>query len=144
MSPWEGRDGNFSVEGLPQIYSKTDAELKALADGDTEILIAVEIQEGKEQMAAKEFTRELGPGTALTLRLCKHYFGSGRTVIGDSAFSFLKTLMELRKTNLFHMGIVKTATKGYPLKYMQDWYQRGRQSTPRVERGESNIVLKSS
>ena len=97
--------GNFTVEGLPHVTKiirkpkGIGAELKALADGDTGCLIAVEIQEGKEQMATKEFTRELGSDTALTLRLCKHYFGSERIVIGDSAFSSLKTLMELRKRN---------------------------------------------
>ena len=90
-------------------------------------------KEGKEQIATKVFTGELGSGTALTLRLSKN-----RKVY--SSFRSLKTLMEHRIWNAFYMGIVKTASNGYPLKYMQGWYQRGRESVPSLERGNHLVV----
>ena len=85
------------------------AEMKALCDGNSGILLRLDIMEGKQRQASKEFHGEFGEGTAVILRLTKDYFGTNRTVHADSAFSSVKTAEALQKRGLHFMGIVKTA-----------------------------------
>lgn len=51
------------------------------------IVLNLEIQESKEDMATKEFTYRYAKHTALVLRLTKPLHGQGHIVYGDSAFS---------------------------------------------------------
>ena len=41
--------------------------------------------EGKEANRRKDFSQEYGEGTAVTLRLTKEYYGTGRVVYAGSA-----------------------------------------------------------
>ena len=99
MSAWYGLDGAYAIEGLPDITriarkpEGVGCEMKALCDGSTKCMLAVEIQEGKEVMAQKECQAEPCAGCAITLRLTKKYFGSRRVIIVDSAFASVKSLM---------------------------------------------------
>ena len=68
-------------------------------------------------------------GTAITLRLCSPYFGSGRVIHADSAFSSVRTCLKLREHGLHFMGCVKTASREFPKRYLasfEDQYGRGR------------------
>lgn len=58
-----------------------------LACAETGIMLALEIQEGKEGMAMKAHAAEFGSGTSSVLRLTAKYIGRARTVCGDSAFA---------------------------------------------------------
>ena len=62
-------------------------EIRNLIDGESQIMLKLEIQESKTEMAKKENVN-LGEqaGTAGVLRLVKGYFQTWRTVICDSAF----------------------------------------------------------
>ena len=65
---------------------------------------------------------QLGEGTAVTLRLTEPHRGRGRTLIADSAFSSVKTFVNLEaNSGLYFMGIVKTAHRGYPKEAMKEW-----------------------
>ena len=55
----------------------------------------MELNEGKEKMQHKRFTKELGATAATSLRLTKPYWGSLRTVLGDSWFGSVKTVLQL-------------------------------------------------
>jgi hypothetical protein len=112
-------------------------ELKSAADVDTGILIKLEIVEGKDPMSSKEFVAEFGPSTAMTLRLVKDLFGTGRTICADSAFASVKTATALLNRGLYFMGVVKTAHRCFPKKYMSNW-----SSQPQVAKG-SHLTLKS-
>lgn len=57
--------------------------------------------------------------TAVTLRLTETLHGSGRTIIGDSAFSSVSTALACRQYGLHFMGIIKTAHLQYPKALLQ-------------------------
>ena len=51
------------------------AEMKAVADGESNIMLRLDIMEGEERQAQKPFADIGSEGTAITLRLCSPYFG---------------------------------------------------------------------
>ena len=120
MFAWDGRGGTLG--GMPTVMKikrkpkGVGCEVKTLADVASGIMVNLEINEGKEAMKEKRWQRELGAGTATTLRLSEPWHGSGRIVCGDSWFASVKTAIELRRKGLFFTGIVKTAHRMFPLK----------------------------
>jgi hypothetical protein len=114
-------------------------ELKAIADGDTGILLALDIVEGKERQRMKRFSREYGEGTAIVLRFAEPYKGTGRTIVADSAFASVKTLVQLENLcGLYFMGMVKTATHQFPKRYLEEWYNSGQsRGSFKILRGEN-------
>ena len=120
MFAWYGRGGTLG--GMPTVMKikrkpkGVGCEVKTLADVASGIMVNLEINEGKEAMKEKRWQRELGAGTATTLRLSEPWHGSGRIVCGDSWFASVKTALELRRKGLFFTGIVKTAHRMFLLK----------------------------
>ena len=112
MVAWKGIEQKYHHLGVPhktKIPRKPvsqGVELKAIADGDTGILMGIEIVEGKERQRRKAFAADLGEGTALTLRLASPFKSTGRTVVADSAFASVKTLIQLERLfGLYFMGM---------------------------------------
>jgi hypothetical protein len=81
----------------------------------------VELMQGKVLQRAKEFSAEFGEGTAVTLRLMKPLWGSGRTIVGDSAFASVKMAGQALEHGLHFQGPVKTAHKGFPAAFFKAW-----------------------
>jgi hypothetical protein len=126
VSAWRGAEYKWKVEGVPhstKIPRKPESvgvELKDMADGETGIILAVEIQEGKEAEKLKDYAQRYGSGTSLCLRLTKHYWGSKRVLVGDSAFASVKTVAAMwEHAKLFFWGMVKQAHSEYPKKYLE-------------------------
>ena len=90
-----------------------------MADVASEIMLGLELNEGKEAMAAKQWHAEQGATTSTTLRLTKPWHGSGRIVTGDSWFASVKTAVQLRKHGLYFLGPVKTAHRKYPIEALK-------------------------
>ena len=89
-------------------------EFKNASDARTNIVTTLELYEGQELMAEKEFVDEYGATTATTLRLTAAYHGTGRIIVADSWFGSLKTAIALMKHGLYCNMLVKTAHKGFP------------------------------
>ena len=148
MSMWLGLDGDYAVEGLPHVTKIArkprgiGAELKASADGESGIMLHLEMIEGKERESIKKWHHEYGHGCAVLMRCIEHWAGSGRHVIADSAFRSPKTLMAVH-TNLgmYTSLAVKTAHREYPKAYMAGWYAAGSPPNPKREIS-SHIALK--
>ena len=127
MSAWKGADFKHRADGMPhktKIIRKPEgvgAEMKSLCCGTTGILLRLDIMEGKERQQVKKYHREYGEGTAVLCRLTEPYFGTGRTIVADSAFSSVKALVALLGYGLYFMGMVKTAHKLFPKKFIKDW-----------------------
>ncbi len=127
MSAWKGGNAKYKHDGMPhvtKIQRKPEgvgAELKTVACATTKILLKIDIVECAARQHKKRFHAEFGAGTSCVLRLCEGYFGSGRTVVADSAFSSVKTLLALKKQGLFFMGMVKTAHREFPKAVLQSW-----------------------
>jgi hypothetical protein len=79
----------------------------------------LDIMEGKERQAAKELANLNLEGTAITSRLMKPCFASGRAVHAVSAFLSVYTPLRCRARGLHFMGLVKTAHKEFPLAYLK-------------------------
>ena len=126
ISLWRGKDGNYCSDGMPHVTKierkpkGVGAELKDAVCAQTKVIIALEIQEGKEAMASKDNVNEYTKaGTATVLRLTKPWHGSRRVINGDSAFASVTTAMACRDKGLHFTGLVKTATKMFPKQYFQ-------------------------
>lgn len=129
MSSWLGIPLSFNIFGIPhttKIARKpkgVGAEFKSAACGYSGIIIQIEIQEGKDAMRLKRFAPTHGAGASTTFRLTEPWHGQGRTVIGDSWFGSVTCLLLLRSVGTYFMGMVKTATRMYPMQYMKQWYE---------------------
>jgi hypothetical protein len=127
MSSWRGDEmvlAHESVMHVTKIQRKPKSvgvEFKGVADGDSHILLQLEIQKAKGENERKPFADQFPFHVAIVLRLCAYWFGSGRRVIGDAAFSSLLTCTALLANGLFYLGIVKTATKGFCVEYCKSW-----------------------
>ena len=131
FASWISRKPDDMPDALPhtqKIIRKpkgVGTEFKNLADGVTGVMLRLEIQEKKSDMADKDWSA-LPAGTTWLLRLCEPYFGSHRIVRADSAFTSTTAAVLLGKRGLFLQGIVKGATKEFPAKYLDNCqYQRG-------------------
>ncbi len=137
MVGWLGK-GSWE-NGMPHVTkiirkpTPVGAEVKNLACGDTGIMLFAELQEGKERMANKKYVDETkSAGTALVLRLTEGagLHNSGCIVIGDSAFASVKTARALISRGMFFTGIVKTATRQFPITLLKGLsLQRGETAT---------------
>jgi hypothetical protein len=116
---------NSFANGLPhqtKIARKPEGigiELRTLIDGNSEVMLSLEIQHNKENMRKMKYTERCLAGTASLLRLVEPYFQSNRTVYADSAFASVATAEALAEKSLFFMGIVKTASRSYPKKFFK-------------------------
>ncbi|KAG2783787.1 hypothetical protein Pcac1_g6509 [Phytophthora cactorum] len=129
MVAWKGVEQKYHHLGvlhktkIPRKPVSHDIELKTTADGETGILMEIDIVEENERQRQKTYAAEFSEGTALTLRLAAPFNGTGRTMVADSVFSSVNTLVQLeRLLGLYFMGIVKDATAEYPKSEMLAWF----------------------
>lgn len=141
MSGWTGIDSEYDFDALPHSsYEQRKpvpkgTEMKAMCDGDSGIMLRVEVLEGKERMKQKEFWREYGTSTACVLRMGRAYAGSGRVMCHDAWFTSMKCCIANYNINgLFTQGILKGAHKGFPRQYLIDWWESGRNNNPTLRR----------
>lgn len=146
MSAWKGLDSAYASEGLPhvtKIQRKPEgigAEIKAVCDGETNIMLGLDLMEGKAAQQAKRYAGlGLGEGCAVMLRLCEPWFGTYRIVHADSAFSSVRTANELARNHLFFMGAVKTAHREFPKAYFLSLAEKNEQGV-RMQRGEYRLM----
>jgi hypothetical protein len=127
MSAWEGAELAHNLFGMPHVTKiarkpkGVGTEFKCAADCESGIMLFLEIQEGKSRMPLKEFANQFPFHCAVTLRCVKAWFGSLRKIIADSAFASYLTAQELLKRGLYFQGIVKTATRLFPMQHFKNW-----------------------
>ena len=105
---------------------------------ETGIIFKLDVMEGWEANRRKDFSLEYGEGTAATLRLTKEYYSTGRVVHADTTFSSVKTLLALRESGLFLMGMKKTAHKEYPSAFIKSWAN----GVKRVESHQEETIVR--
>jgi hypothetical protein len=138
MSMWLGLEGKYSTEGCPAVTKiqrkprGVGVELKSCADGESGVMLRLELMEGKKAMSTKEHA-DLGAGCGHILRLTKPWRGTGRTVVTDSAFASVLIAVWSFFYGFFFMGIVKTATRRFPKKYLVDWFEESEKHDPKPE-----------
>lgn len=132
MSYWSGLTADLAENGLPHSSKQPmkpaneGSELKSSACAESGIMLRVEVLEGKDVMARKEYVtppHSYNAGTGHLLRLVQPWIGSGRVVIADSAFSSVQALIALFQLGMYFIGCVKTAHKCYPKQFLTNWYK---------------------
>eukprot|EP00899_Mesostigma_viride_P010218 jgi/Mesvir1/19198/Mv25274-RA.1 len=115
MITWTGRamPGFMKVGRKPKPLGR---KMKTVADGQSKIMLHMEVQEGAAAMALKTYAREYGPACANTMRMTEAWKGSGRIVLGDSWFGSSKAAVQLWKRGLYSILNVKTGHSNFPKK----------------------------
>jgi hypothetical protein len=129
MSFWKGVESHFSHESfihvtyVPRKPVNLGVEFKCSADGQSNIMLFLEIQKGSHAAKQRYETEpeKLPFHCAVTLRTVDNWAGTGRVCVADAAFGSLITCLELLKRGLYFIGIVKGCTKGYPIVYAQNF-----------------------
>ena len=95
-------------------------ELEDVADAQCGCIFKLEIHEGAERMAEKEYHLEYGATTACNLRLSKELHNTQRAWGGDSWFMSVTDVEVLAEKGLYGYGDVKTKTARYPTKELTE------------------------
>ncbi len=125
MCKWRGKDDRFSdgMRHVTKILRKPEsigAEIEGVCCTTCGIMLHIEMVDSKHA-PAKQFDHKNLKGTAIMQRVCNHFRGSGRTVYADSAFASVHAAYCLwQQQGLYLMGPVKTATKKFPKKYLNE------------------------
>ena len=111
---WTGT-GEMHITYLARKPTPFGIEIKSVCCSTSNVVLNCDLVEGKHLDALKSWRDEVGATTAVTLRLCEPWKGSGRTVIGDSWFGSCNTAEWLMDTLGLHSILaVKTGHSGYP------------------------------
>ena len=123
ISRWYGLGGDWSQIGLPH-YVKLDrkpesgCEMKTACCGSSGIMLSVELTKSATETETRDFEHDNQHGTATILRLVEPWFNSDRHVCADSWFASVLTTVKLWDVGMRFTGVVKTATRLYPLPYL--------------------------
>ena len=123
MSAWNGSDGKYRHDGMPhktKIPWKPQgvgAEMKSLCCGVTGIIMKLE---GKDRQAAKPYYAEYGEGTAIITIHTALFWVLACCTCRQCLF-LCENTGALKSHGLRFMGIVKTATKGFPKHLLTLW-----------------------
>lgn len=129
MCQWDGQELKYNTKGMPHVTKikgkpvSVGAEFKCSIDGESNIMLHLEVQEGKDAMALKEFSHgpdKLPHHAAVTLRCVQSWRNSYRHIIADSYFSSTTTAIAMLKHGLHFTGIVKTAHANFPKDVMNE------------------------
>ena len=136
MVRWYGLGGHWISTGLPHYVSidrkpEDGCEIQDICCTETGILCRLKIVKTSEESDriaadARNNDEERQPrampnvGTRTVLELTEPWHGTNRIVVGDSAFSSVNTAVQMAKRNLGYVGVVKTATKRFPMKPLQE------------------------
>ena len=145
-SGWHGKDEKrpdgppamTHMKGKPEPVSFM---FKTLCCVQTGIMIAFELQEGKDVMATRRYSVDgEKSSTGVTLRLMDYLPGPGFILSGDSWFASLNTLRKVKKQGHGFMGNVKMGHSGLPVPYLRGVFnaQSERGATVTLHLGDGN------
>ena len=84
-------------------------KIKNLSDAATNIVLHIELYEGKDIMAHKEHVKSFRATTETVIHLIQPYHSNKRRVIADSWFSSVKSAVEPLTNDLYSIMLLKTA-----------------------------------
>ena len=134
MSRWYGQGGHWINHGLPMyvaIDSKPEngCEIQNAACGRSGVMIRLKIVKRAEEENASAVTENDGNnhGTNVLKFLVEPWVRTDRCVCADSYFASANAMTVLRMMGLRFIGVVKTATKKFPMSYLSnlELVQRG-------------------
>ena len=134
ISRWYGLGGFWINKGLPHYVAidrkpENGCEIQNLADGQSGLMLQLKMVKSKNSEVvapthtdeAQTAKKELNHGTHVILVLVQPWMNKGlRAVHADSYYASVATARELYKRGMLFTGPVKTATKGFPVGYLDN------------------------
>ena len=125
MSRWYGLGGNWINIGLPMYVSidrkpESGCEIQNAACGVSGVMLRLLLVKSEEDSDLSTLEREDGipHGTHILKYLTLPWANSRRGACADSYFASVTSAEELMKIGLRFIGVVKTATKKFPMQYL--------------------------
>ena len=121
MSRWYGMGGDWINEGLPMYVAidrkpENGCEIQNACCATSGVMLRLRmVKSKKEEDRLDELPHDINHGTAVLKELVGPWAESGRIVIADSYFASVEAARELFKIGLRFIGVVKTATKRFPM-----------------------------
>eukprot|EP00171_Calliarthron_tuberculosum_P023220 IDg23220t1 len=122
MSRWYGQGGSWIDHGLPMYVAidrkpENGCEIQTSACGRSGIMMRLHLVTTAEDEARRTTEGEQGllHGTVVLSRLVSPWAGSGRTVCADSYFASVDAAERMQVSGMRFIGVVKTATRKYPM-----------------------------
>ena len=128
MSRWYGQGGHWINHGLPQYVAidrkpENGCEIQNAACGMSGVMLRLKLVKGADLPGSEEEQfgnndDSLLHGTNVLKHVVSPWFGSNRVVCADSYFASVGAAKELFRNGLRFIGVVKTATRGYPKSFL--------------------------
>jgi Transposase IS4 len=127
ISRWYGQGGDWINHGLPMYVAidrkpENGCEIQNSACGRSGVMLQLNIvKTAKEQAAIDQeegVNNNILHGTKILKQLVSPWAFSDRLVCADSYFASVVAVEELRTMKLRFIGVVKTATRRYPMQYL--------------------------
>ena len=134
MSQWYGQGGHWINHGLPMYVAidrkpENDCEIQNAACGRSGVMIQLNIVKTAEEENASAVTDDdsNNHGTNVLKFLVEPWVRTDRCVCADSYFASINAVTVMRMMGLHFIGVVKTATKKFPMSYLSnlELVQRG-------------------
>jgi hypothetical protein len=143
MSRWYGQGGDWINHGLPMYVAidrkpENGCEIQDACCGVTGIMIRLKVVKSKNEQEEQQEngTEDMLHGTQVLRELVYPWRNTERVVCADSYFASVKAVEELRRLRLRFIGVVKTATRRYPMAYLNT-YELG-------TRGDRHALVKKN
>ena len=130
MIRWYGLGGHWINIGLPQYVAidrkpENGCEIQNSACGGSGIFCRLKLVKTAEEDELNheeddDTTLLMNHGTAVLRELVEPWAHSQRVVCADSYFASVNTAEEMAKMGLRFIGVVKTATRKYPMAYLSN------------------------
>jgi Transposase IS4 len=123
MSRWYGKGGDWINAGLPHYIAidrkpENGCEIQTACCGTSGIMMSLRLVKGDkgDELLGDP---ELNHGVGVMLTLLDKWPSRGRIVCADSYFASVQAAVAMYKLGWRFIGVVKTATKLFPQKYLQ-------------------------
>ena len=127
MSRWYGQGGHWINHGLPMYVAidrkpENGCEIQNAACGRSGVMIQLKIVKTAEEQNASAVTDDdsNNHGTNVLKFLVEPWVRTDRCVRADSYFTSINSVTAMRMMGLRFIGVVKTATKKFPLSYLSN------------------------
>jgi hypothetical protein len=151
MIRWYGIGGDWINAGLPMYVAmdrkpENGGEIQNACCAVSGVMLRLRIVKSKKaELAANVLQHDINHGTAIIKELTMPWAGSWRVVAADSYFASVETAVELYKVGLRFVGVVKTATKRFPMAALASvefsGRGNGRASSTRVRKDRLTYLL---
>jgi hypothetical protein len=124
ISRWYGLGGGWMNGGLPMYVDmdrkpESGCEIQNVCDGKSGIMLRMMlVKSNKLENHTTTEESKLNHGTKVLKFLVAPWARSNRVVVADSYFASVQTAKELFRMGLRFVGVVKTSTKGFPMRQL--------------------------